>query len=116
MRTLNQASAMASHIDKFITATMVVALLAIRSTVAHGQQGTITGRVTAQGTNEPLAETRVILVGTSLFTTTGSDGHYTLRNSPSGAHEVRVLRVGFQEQKKPVTVDVGQTATLDFAM
>ena len=103
-------------IDKLITAAVVLALVVSQPNAAYGQQGTITGRVAAQGTNEPLPETRVILVGTSLFTTTSSDGRYTLRNSPSGLREVRVLRVGYQEQKKPVTVEAGQTVTLDFAM
>src|SRR4051812_2531245 len=116
IRTLNQASPMPFPIGKFITPAVALALLFSRPTAGYGQQGTITGRVTAQGTNEPLPETRVILVGTSLFTTTGSDGHYTLRNSPSGVHDVRVLRVGYQEQKKSVTVDAGQTVNLDFAM
>ena len=37
-------------------------------------QGTVSGRVTAVGTNEPLSGSRVMLVGTSLVTTTGADG------------------------------------------
>jgi TonB-linked SusC/RagA family outer membrane protein len=83
---------------------------------AQGTQGTITGLVSAQGSNEALQEARVILVGTSLFTSTGQDGRYTMRNVPAGSHEVRVIRVGYQEQKKPVTVTAGQTTTLDFTL
>ena len=79
-------------------------------------QGTVSGRVTAVGTNEPLSGSRVMLVGTSLVTTTGADGKYTMRNVPAGAAEVRVIRVGYTELKKPVTVASGETATLDFAM
>src|SRR5690349_6699384 len=87
-----------------------------RPSRAQGAQGTITGQVTVQGTNEPLAEARVILVNTSLFTTTTAEGKYTLRNVPEGSHVVRVLRVGYIEQKKPATVAAGQTATVDFSM
>ena len=100
----------------FIIPVMVLALLGGRATGGYGQQATITGRVTAQRTNEPLPETRVFVIGTSLFATTGPDGRYTIRNSPSGSLEVRVLRVGYQEQKKPVTVAPAQTVTLDFTM
>ncbi len=86
-------------------------------TPALRAQGTIVGRVTAQGTGEPLQESRVVVVGTSLFTSTNAEGRYTLRNVPSGATtEIRVLRVGFAEQKKPVRAPAGQTTTLDFSL
>ena len=89
--------------------------LAGAASTAHAQ-GTVAGRVVATGTNEPLSGSRVMLVGTSLVTATGADGRYTLRNVPAGAVEVRVIRVGYQEQKKGVTVASGETATLDFVM
>jgi len=87
-----------------------------RAARAQGTQGTITGQVTVEGTKEPLAEARVILVNTSLFTTTTADGKYTLRNVPEGSHVVRVLRVGYVEQRKPVTATAGQSVTADFSM
>ncbi len=87
-----------------------------RASRAQGAQGTITGQVTVQGTNEPLAEARVILVNTNLFTTTTAEGKYTLRNVPLGSQVVRVLRVGYIEQRKPATVTAGQTTTVDFSM
>ncbi|HEX4684988.1 MAG TPA: carboxypeptidase-like regulatory domain-containing protein, partial [Gemmatimonadaceae bacterium] len=91
------------------------ALLAFPAT-AHGQASTISGRVTAAGTAEPLSGSRVILVGTAIATITGGDGRYTLRNAPAGAAEVRVNRVGYTEMKKAVTVVAEQTVTLDFVM
>ena len=93
---------------------MSIALLTTVAAVAAAQ-GTLTGTVTAQN-GGPLQEARVILVGTSLFTTTGPDGKYTLRRVPVGTAEVRVIRVGYQEQKKSVRILDGQTATLDFTM
>jgi TonB-linked SusC/RagA family outer membrane protein len=80
------------------------------------QRGTVSGRVTAAGTNQPLADSRVMVVNTSLAASTGADGRYTLRGVPVGPVEIRVLRVGFQEQKKPVTVTSATPATLDFVM
>ena len=82
----------------------------------QAQGSTISGRVTAAGTEEPLSGSRVIVVGTALATAAGADGRYTLHGAPTGAVEVRVNRVGYTEMKKPVTVVAGQTVTLDFAM
>ena len=79
-------------------------------------QGSISGRVSAQQGGEPLPESRITVVGTSLVGSTGADGRYVIRNVPTGAWVVRVLRVGYQEQKKSVTMTTGQNATLDFAL
>src|SRR5262245_56984366 len=95
---------------------MALCVLLATPAVAMAQQATITGRVTAEGTNEVLPEARVFLVGTTLGVTTGPDGRYTLQNVPAGAAQVRVIRVGYVEQKKPIAVTAGGTATLDFAM
>src|SRR6185312_15228936 len=98
------------------SALATLALVALPA-AARAQAGTtITGRVTASGTNEPLGEGRVMLVGTSIAATTNSDGKYTLRGVPSGTVEVRVIRVGYTELKKAVTVTAGGATTLDFAM
>jgi TonB-dependent SusC/RagA subfamily outer membrane receptor len=51
-----------------------------------------------------------------LFSTTGPDGKFTIRRMPAGTAEVRLIRVGYQEQKKSVRIVDGQTATLDFVM
>jgi TonB-linked SusC/RagA family outer membrane protein len=94
---------------------MSLALLTTAATVATAQ-GTLSGTVTAQGTNAPLQETRVIIQGTSLVGSTGPDGKYTIRNVPVGTAEIRVIRVGYQEQKKSIAIRANQTSTLDFTM
>jgi TonB-linked SusC/RagA family outer membrane protein len=96
-------------------ALVVGALLAALPALAHAQRATITGRVTAT-TGESLGDSRVMVVGTSIATTTGADGRYTLRNVPAGTRDVRVLRVGFQEQKKSAVVPAEGGITLDFTM
>jgi len=83
---------------------------------AVAQQGTITGRVVATGTSEPLVESRVTVVNTTVVGATNSEGRYTLRNVPPGQMVVRVLRVGYTEQKKSVTLAPGQSATIDFTL
>jgi TonB-linked SusC/RagA family outer membrane protein len=95
---------------------MSAALLAITAAVSAAQQGTLTGTVTAAAGGTPLQEARVLIVGTSFSVATGPDGKYIMRRVPAGTAELRVLRVGYQEQKKSVRIVDGQTATLDFAM
>jgi TonB-linked SusC/RagA family outer membrane protein len=99
------------------TRAAVAALVALAVPAgAQAQQATISGRVTSGSTREPLGEGRVMLVGTSVATTTNSDGRYTLRGVPVGAFEVRIIRVGYAEQKKALTITAGAAATLDFVM
>ena len=96
--------------------TLSFGMAAVTAASAQGQQSTISGRISAQGSNEPIPEARVVLVGTSLFTTSNAEGRYSIRNVPAGTYSVRVIRVGFQEQKKPITVSGGETVTLDFTL
>jgi TonB-linked SusC/RagA family outer membrane protein len=84
--------------------------------LAAQAQGTISGRILATGSSEPLADARVMIVNSTTSTLTNAEGRYTLRNVPAGAVEVRVNRVGYQEQKKPVTIASGASATVDFFM
>ena len=77
---------------------------------------TVTGRITAQESNEPLSDVRVLVVGTTVFAISNPEGRYTLRNVPAGNQEIRVLRVGYTEQKKPVSVTAGQATTLNFEL
>jgi TonB-linked SusC/RagA family outer membrane protein len=96
-------------------ATSVLLFLSATSAVARAQ-GSLSGTVTATASGVPLAEARVIVVGTSLFASTGPDGKYKIARVPVGTAELRVLHVGYQEQKKSVRVLEGQVATLDFSM
>jgi hypothetical protein len=94
-----------------------VAGLSIFAAAPLAAQGaTVQGRITETASGQPIQEARVIVLGTSLFTTSGQDGKYTVRNVPPGTAEIRVIRVGFTEQKKSVRTIAGETATLDFAM
>ena len=76
----------------------------------------ITGVVTDAANAQPIPDVRVLVVGTTIGATTGADGHYTVRNVPAGNVDVRVMRVGFQEQKKSVHTAPDSVSTLDFAM
>jgi len=97
------------------SALLGIALVALPF-AARAQQTSITGRVTAAGSGEPVADARVLVVNSTLATATNAEGRFTLRPVPTGTVEIRVLRVGFQEQKKSVVVTAGAAATLNFEM
>jgi len=103
-------------VGTYLRSTVVLLAAIAAPSLAQAQQATISGRVTATGTNEPLSEARVMVSGTSIATSTNTEGRYTLNNVPRGAVTVQVLRVGYQEQKKSVTVAAGEAATLDFSL
>ena len=103
-------------VGTYLRSTVVLLAAIAVSSLAQAQQATIAGRVTATGTNEPLSEARVMVSGTSIATSTNAEGRYTLNNVPRGVVTVQVLRVGYQEQKKSVTVAAGEAATLDFSL
>ncbi|MEO5813859.1 MAG: SusC/RagA family TonB-linked outer membrane protein [Gemmatimonadaceae bacterium] len=104
-----------SNVVARLRLVLVTAVAVCAPALALAQSGTITGRVVASNNGQPLPESRVFVVGTQAVATTNADGRYTLRTAP-GTFEVRVIRVGYQEQKKPVTVAASGTATIDFSM
>ena len=70
----------------------------------------------AQERRGPLADVRLILIGTSLSGTTSEDGKFSLNAVPAGTIQVQAVRVGYQSQKKTVTVTAGASVTADFVM
>jgi len=94
--------------------SIVVSLIALAAP-ALAQQATLQGRIST-GVNQPLPDSRVIVVGTMTSAVTNAEGRFSLKNLAPGTVEVRVLRVGYLEQKKSVTLTAGGTATLDFTM
>ena len=99
-----------------LRSAIAIATLLAAPAVAQSQQATITGKVTATGSGQPLVEARVQVVGQSIVTSVNAEGRYTLRGVPAGTIEVRVIRVGYVEQKKSVTVPPGGSPTLDFVL
>jgi TonB-linked SusC/RagA family outer membrane protein len=72
--------------------------------------------VTDAANQQPVAQAQVQVIGTTLGGLTGPEGRVTVRGISAGTHQIRVLRVGYGEQKKPVTVTGDQETTVDFAI
>lgn len=79
-------------------------------------QGTITGRVTAEGSGQPIAGAHVLVLGTTLAAVAAEDGKYTIPNVRAGNADVQVLNVGFKSVKKVVTVNSGSITEANFVL
>lgn len=76
-------------------------LLALVSADALGQARRVSGRVTAEGSGEPLPAVSVSVVGTTTGTYTDEQGRFTL-SVPDGPATLRVRRIGFVLRTVPV--------------
>src|SRR4051812_18190282 len=93
-----------------------LALLLGSTAAAQAQQASVTGRVTEAGSATPISDAQVFIVGTNLGGLTNQDGRFVLRNVPLGAQQLRVIRIGYTEVKRPVAVVAGQATTLDVSL
>ncbi len=99
---------------------VMVALLIAPSARAQQATGVITGAVT-DPSGAPVAGASVTVTdterGTSLRAQTNTDGLYNFPQLPIGQYNVRVEANGFQSSlRNNVTLELNQTATVDFRM
>jgi TonB-linked SusC/RagA family outer membrane protein len=78
--------------------------------------GRIQGTITDSRTKQPLPAAAVIVQGTKLGAVSDADGRFVLPNVPAGQHTLLVRRIGYGSVTQPVTVQAGQTATIDVAL
>ncbi|MCH7717458.1 MAG: SusC/RagA family TonB-linked outer membrane protein [Gemmatimonadetes bacterium] len=91
------------------------ALLAAPSGILAQQSATVSGRVTDQGTGQPLQGARLFLEGTNRQATTDDEGRYQFRNVADGRVTVRVIAIGYESLASVFTVASG-SGTADFAL
>ncbi len=92
-------------------------LLALAAPTVRAQQpGTLTVTVTDAANQRPIEAARVFLVGTTIAGQTTPEGRLVLRPVNPGSYTVRILRVGYTEQSRPITIAGGQGATLSVAL
>jgi len=102
---------------RLLAMSAVALVLAIMPATMAGQtqSPTLTGKVTAAGSNEPLSGARVFVPGTVMSATTRLDGTYRLQLAP-GTHEVRVTYIGYGIARDTVPAAAGETLTRDFQL
>jgi TonB-linked SusC/RagA family outer membrane protein len=84
--------------------------------IADAQSGRVEGRVTDASTGQPVPAAQVAVIGTTLGRLTDAEGRYAIAGVSPGAIQLRVLRVGYAEQRQGLAIAAGQTATLDFVL
>lgn len=91
-------------------------LVLVSPTASAQQQGSLTVTVTDAANQRPIEAARIFLVGTTIAGQTTAEGRLTLRAINPGSYTVRILRVGYTEQSRPITIATGQAATLNVAL
>jgi TonB-linked SusC/RagA family outer membrane protein len=82
----------------------------------QAQTGGIAGLVTDAETQTPLPGVNVVIEGTQRGVATNAEGRYEISDLSPGDYTIVASFVGYSEQSKDVTVEAGETATLDFAL
>ena len=89
------------------TLTLLLVFFSLLGTaLAQPSTGSIRGRVLTEG--KPLELATVALPGTTLGTSTDAQGRYELRAVPTGTHTLVFSSVGYQLQRRQLTVATGQ--------
>ncbi|MGQ0540092.1 MAG: SusC/RagA family TonB-linked outer membrane protein [Gemmatimonadaceae bacterium] len=86
------------------------------ASVAQAQAGSIAVRVIDAASSNPIDQAQVSIVGTTLGGLSNSEGRVLIRGVTPGTHQLRVLRVGYAEQKRAVSVAAGSQATAEFSL
>ncbi len=86
------------------------------SATAQGLTGRVTGIVTDRATSAPLPAVQVSVVGTTLGAQTDNTGRYSIGAVTAGAHQLRVMRIGYAPLTVNVQVTSGQAITADMQM
>jgi len=82
---------------------------------AQSERAAVTGTVTSTD-GAPLPGVQIVDPSLQRGTTTGADGTYRLGGLPSGTHTLEFSFVGYQTAVREVTVDPGETVTLDVTL
>jgi hypothetical protein len=91
-------------------------LLCAIPALAQDNTGEIVGKVVNARDSEPLALVQVELAGTMFRVITGDDGTFRLTGVPPGDYVLQSTTVNFYPVKTPVTVEAGETRTVNVAL
>ena len=95
-------------------AAAIATLLILAHAGSATAQGSLRGTVTAAGTGSGIAGAQVSLAGVGAFT--GPGGTYEVTGIPQGIHEVEVMLIGYETERRRVTIVDGQPTTLNVTL
>jgi hypothetical protein len=100
---------------KTLTYIFLLTLAIVGLTLAQTKQisGSLRGRVTLAGTQEPVAYLNVVVVGTGYGTMTNEQGQLSITGLPPGTYEVKISGIGYAAiTKKNIVISAFQTTTM----
>ncbi len=95
-------------------AAAIAAFLALAQAGSAAAQGSLRGTVTAAGTGSGISGAQVRLAGLGAYT--GPGGTYEVAGIPAGIHEVAVMLIGYETERREVTIVDGQPTTLNVTL
>ena len=78
--------------------------------------GTVHAKVVDAGTQAPLSDVQLLVVGTQLGGMTNAAGELTIGGVPAGAYTVRAQLIGFKPSEQPVTVTADNTTQVEIQL
>lgn len=118
--TKNSDSRLSSEVSSVIDgdpgSTRDVRLNALSESKMKLQGATLSGRVTEEGTDRPLASARVFVDGTTLAAVTGEEGRYGIAGVPGGALTISVRLIGYAPQQRLITVPADGGVEANFVL
>ncbi|MEQ8524911.1 TonB-dependent receptor [Gracilimonas sp.] len=99
---------------KKVALTLAILFCYSFTALAQNSTGTIAGKVTSEG--EPIAGANVGILELQKGSPTDIHGEYEIKNVPAGKYELQISAVGFDKIVRQVTVESGQTRTIDIKM
>jgi len=96
---------------------LVTAAFGLVAIVSAGETGRIAGRVTEKGTQQPLVQASIVILGYPLGAATDPAGRFSILNIPPGVYSVEASMVGYRSvQVDGVRVETDRTARVDFQL
>src|SRR5262245_2319413 len=99
---------------RFVAPCILVAFGAPR--VFAQANGAIEGTVAVAGTNAPLPDATISIVGTPRTARAAEAGKFRIPGLAPGSYQLRAQRIGYTSLTKAVTLTAGQTASAEFVL
>ncbi|HLB00959.1 MAG TPA: TonB-dependent receptor, partial [Bacteroidota bacterium] len=96
------------------TISVILALMACLAAAAAA--GTLRGRVSDRNSDDPLPQVNIRLDGTTLGTSSGPDGGYSIDGIPGGVYDVRASLIGFEPAVMNISIAADGTTALDISL
>ena len=97
-------------------AAAIAVFFALANASSAAAQGTLRGTVTLAGAGSAIPGAQVSLAGLNIGALSGADGTYEVGPIPAGIHEVVVLLIGYETERRQVTIAAGQPTTLNIVL